>query len=211
MSGSFHRDLKEQFRLGFRPCSSARRRLAICLRAGLAVALCMFVTSSSHPEELDLTQQFLLLSTLRALTLQKEMEQTAAAGYQILFASNVGSGSSAGEGVPQAFTEHNQLILERTGGSVNANYLFLKSHGDTLAKSIPALESDMNEAAAKGYRFPPRTFLGLMEKHESSEASTIPKYRLVQGSSKHLQEEMCKASNDGFRFMDLVSSTVVME
>jgi hypothetical protein len=72
----------------------------------------------------------------------------------------------------------------------------------------------MNEAAEKGYRFrpvPTSNFSGMMEKHGSADSSPAPKYRIIQGSSKHLQEETCEANKKGFRFVDLISSAVVME
>ena len=59
---------------------------------GLLISLCL--CSSSFPHDLDLSPSILPLSTLRTSTLEKELKQTAAAGYQILFASNEGSGGS---------------------------------------------------------------------------------------------------------------------
>jgi len=64
-------------------------------------------------ENLDGTQRFLLLSTLRASTLERELKQAAAMGYRILFASNESSGSDVGAGFAQALTERNQLVLEK--------------------------------------------------------------------------------------------------
>ena len=61
--------------------------------------------SSLRAEDPDLTQRFVLLSTLRFSTLEKEIKQTASAGYEIQFASNEASGGGGG-GLPQAFTEH---------------------------------------------------------------------------------------------------------
>ena len=174
----------------------------------LLVVICF--SSSLGAEEPDLKQRFVLLSTLRVSTLEKELKQAAGAGYRIQFASNEGAAGSGG-GLPQAFTEHNQVILEKTGGAENLDYLFLKIRGESPANSITFLESDMNEAAAKGYRFRPRTFLRLMEKRGSDDSSPTPKYHIIQGSSKHLQEETCEASKKGFHFVDLISSVVVME
>ena len=165
--------------------------------------------SSLRAEDPDRTQRFVLLSTLRFSTLEKELRQTAGAGYEIQFASNEASGG--GGGLPQAFTEHNQLVMEKTGSSERRDYLFLKSRGETTANVFTFLESDMNEAAAKGYRFRARTFLGLMEKRGVAEAGAIPKYRVLQGPSKELQEKSCEASKEGFHFVDLFSGAMVME
>jgi hypothetical protein len=173
-----------------------------------ALLISFWFTSSLQAED---AQPFILLSTLRVSTLEKELKQAAAAGYEIQFAPNEASGGSAGDGFPQAFTEHNQLILEKTGSGESADYLFIKSRGESAANSITFLENDMNDAAARGYRFRPRTLLGLMEKRGSADSSPAPKYRVIQGSSKHLQEETCKASKEGFRFVDIISSVVVME
>ena len=178
--------------------------------AVFALLMVSFFPGPLRSEDPDLTQRFVLLSTLRASTLKKELSQAASAGFQIQFASNEGSGGSGG-GPPQAFTEHNQLVLEKTRSTENVDYLFLKSRGESMANSIAFLESDMNEAAAKGYRFRPRTFLGLMEKRGSADSSSTPKYRVIQGSSKHLQEESCQASKEGFLFVDLISNVIVME
>jgi hypothetical protein len=153
---------------------------AACGKTGAALLLVLCLGSASRTEDLELTQRFLLLSTLRTSRLEKELEQTAASGYRILFASNESSGSGASAGFPQAFTEHNQLILEKAvGAAENVDYLFLKSRGQP-ENSLEFLENDMNEAAAKGYRFRPRTFLGLMEKRETGASPEPVKYRIVR-------------------------------
>lgn len=190
--------------------STVKSIWAISSKAGVGLLITLCLCCASFPNDLDLSQRVLLLSTLRASTLEKELKQTAGVGYQILFASNEGSGGSGSGGLPQAFTEHNQLILEKVASAENLDYLYIKSRGES-ENSIAFLESDMNQAAAKGYRFQPRTFLGLMERRGSTDSSPALKYRIIQGSSKHLQEETCKASKEGFRFVDLVSSVVVME
>lgn len=178
--------------------------------AALLLVLCL--CDSSRTEDLNLTQRFLLLSTLRISTLEREVRAATGSGYRLLFASSAGSGSEVGGGLPQAFTERNQLILEKTSsGPESIDYLFLKSRGQSPADSAAFLESDMNEAVARGYRFVPRTVLGLMEKRATDNSSPSLRYRILAGSSKHLQEEICKASSAGFQFLDLVDNVVVME
>jgi hypothetical protein len=179
-------------------------------KVGAALLLVLCLGNSARTEEQNTTQRFLLLSTLRTSTIQKELKQAAASGYRILFAPNESSGSDAGAGLPQAFTEHNQVVLEKTAnGAESVEYLFLKSRGQP-ENSLAFLESDMNEAAAKGYRYRPRTILGLMEKQGGADSPPV-KYRIVSGSSKHLQEETCKTNKEGFKFVDLLGGVVVME
>lgn len=156
------------------------------------------------------SQRFLLLSTLRTSTLQGELNQAAKAGYAVMFAPNVG-GDSAGASLPQAFNERNQLLLEKLGENEGAEYFFVKPRGESLVASLNYLENDMGAAAAKGFRFVPRTFLGLMERRDGAASSQARTYRVLQSSSKDLQEEICGVSRAGFRFLDLLGKAVVME
>lgn len=181
------------------------------LRRTTAILLVLCLTHSPESAVSQPKPRFLLISTLRGSTFERELKEAAAAGYQVLFAVNRSYQGTAGA-LPQAFAEGNQLILEkRPEDATKVEYLFLKQRGDSAQMALYFLEQDMNEAAAKGARFRARTFLGLMERREGAGATPPPKYRVLEGSSKLLQEQICEVSKEGFRFVDLLGNVVVME
>lgn len=154
--------------------------------------------------QLDLTQRYLLLSTSRASTMDKELKVAAAAGYRALFSSN---------GLNQG-----GLLLEKTEGpGEKHDYLLMNPRGSLVSTVVRNLQKDLNEAASQGYRVVPRTLLwngrSPVTERLGNPGSLPPTEYLVfyERASSNLEEVMCKASEEGYRFVDIMTNTVIME
>jgi hypothetical protein len=156
-----------------------------------------FFASAEDPK-LDLTQRFLLLATKKTSTMQKELDQAAAAGYRVLAGSNT-SGTEAA------------VILEKVAipPNVYEYYLLATTRTSTMEKELNAqamlgfrlLSRTMTE---KQRQFGPAEILMVMEK--SPGAQKLYTYRLLATElTGTMQKEMAQASADGYEVVGIVS------
>jgi hypothetical protein len=147
---------------------------------------------------LDLTQRYLLLATTKTATMQKELDEAAAAGYRVI----VGSPTSGGEMV---------VILEKMPNLPQPYEYFLLA---TIRTST--MQRELNDAAARGFRLLPKTIVAkeqpfgareivlLMEKAPG--ATNRYRYLLLATSrTSTMQREMTQAVEDGYEVVAMVS------
>ncbi len=148
--------------------------------------------------EIDTGKQFLLLATKKTSTMQKELNQAAAAGYRIIAGSRTSGTEMAllleSVAEPPNIYEYQLLATSRTG----------------------TMNKELNQAAAEGFRLLPST---LMQKKRSFGAMEIVmvlekapnskekvEYKLLATSrTGTLQTEIMEATEEGFRVVAMVS------
>lgn len=117
-------------------------------RLVLAVVLCLCLLPVALPapgSDLDLSLRFLLLATKKTSTMQKELNEAAAAGYRVM----VGSPTSGKEMA---------VILEKVAMPPDTyQYLLLAT------TRTSTMQKELNEAAAQGFRLLPRTMIAKQE------------------------------------------------
>ncbi len=89
----------------------------------------------------DARQRYRLLATERTSTMQKELNESAAAGYRILAASRTSRTELA-------------MLLEKSQLPTNYEYQLV------ACARMATLEKELNEVAAKGYRLVPESVVG---------------------------------------------------
>ncbi len=142
-------------------------------------------------------QRYLMLSTQKTSTMQKELNEAAAHGFRVV----VGSPTS---------TTEMAILMERVAEpSAPYNYRLLAT------TKISTMRKEVNEAAAEGYRLLPRTMISkdsfltmeiimLVEKAPNSDARY--EYRLYATTSeKKMRAEIEKAEAEGFTLAGMVS------
>ena len=146
----------------------------------------------------DLSERFLLLATKKTKTMQKELDEAAAAGYQIL----VGSPTSGTEMA---------LVLEKVATPPdNYQYLLLAT------TKTSTMQKELDEAAARGFRLLPNTMISKKRSFGGDEVvvvlekapnlATVYEYLLLATNrTSTLQTEMTEAVQDGYSVMGMVS------
>jgi len=169
----------------------------------MVVLLASLAASAQDTENL----QYKLLATTRTGTMQKEINETAAAGYRII----VGAPTSGSEMA---------LFLSRDG-TVAEPYQY-KLLATTRTSTM---QKELNETAAGGFRLIPSTMIAKTQLLGGVEIVMVlerpPKvehqyeYKLLATSrTSTLQKEVTGAKNDGFVIVGMVSRgehMVVME
>ena len=162
------------------------------------ILVCISSCAIAQDSKLDLSQRFLLLATTKTSTMQKELDQAAAAGYRVLAGSRTRGAEAA-------------IILEKiaTPPAVYEYYVLATTRTSTM-------ERELNDQAARGFRLLPRTMTGkdhpisgeeifmVMEKPPGP--PQLHKYRLLATSrTGTLQREMAQATADGYEVVGIVS------
>ena len=151
-------------------------------------------------------QRYLLLSTLKTSTMQKELDEAAAQGFRVV----TGSPTSTNEWA---------VLLERVADPASPyKYKLLAT------TKISTMRKELNEAAAEGYRLLPRTmtsksgFLSVevvMLVEQAPNSDKRYEYRLYATTSeKKMRAEIEKAESEGFTLAGMVSRgehMVIME
>lgn len=142
--------------------------------------------------KLDLNQRYLFLATSRTSTMQKELNEAAAAGYRVF----VGCATRAGELA---------LLLEKVAQQPETyDYLLLAT------TRTSTMQKELNQAASKGFRLLPRATMGrreivvVLEKAPGA-ASRYQYLLLATKLTGTLQREMRQASQQGYEVVGLVS------
>ena len=151
-------------------------------------------------------QRYLLLSTLKTSTMQKELDEAAAQGFRVV------------TGSPTATNEWAVLLERVATPAAPYTYRLLAT------TKIATMRKELNEAAAEGYRLLPRTMTSksgllsvevvmLVEKAPDSDKRY--EYRLYATTSeKKMRAEIEKAEAEGFTLAGMVSRgehMVIME
>lgn len=157
--------------------------------------------------KIDPESRYLLLSTVKTSTMQKELDEASAHGFRII---SVASSCNQSEMV---------LFLERvTQGPDTYKYRLLAT------TRTSTMEKELNQAAQDGFRLLPRTITakeGLLTNEIVSVLERAPKstkryeYKLLATSrTSTLQKEVSQAEGDGFVLVGLVGrgeNMVIME
>jgi hypothetical protein len=151
-------------------------------------------------------QRYLMLTTQKTSTMQKELDEAAAHGFRVV------------TGSPTSTTEMAVLMERVAEPSAPYNYRLLAT------TKISTMRKEVNEAAAEGYRLLPRTMISkdsfltveiimLVEKAPNSDSRY--EYRLYATTSeKKMRAEIEKAEAEGFTLAGMVSRgehMVIME
>ena len=157
--------------------------------------------------KIDDDQTYLVLSTKRIQTLEKELDEAAAKGFRVLYGAPTESWDMA-------------ILLRRAQDSVQAPYSY-----KVLATSRnKTMQKELNEVAGQGYRLLPRTIIFkqglltaelvmLMEREPKSGKSY--EYKLVTaGKEIKLHKKIDEAMTQGFSPVTMITigqHVVVME
>ena len=178
----------------------------------LILFLVMFLSSGASAQaqgklKIDPENRYLLLSTMKTSTMQKELDEAAAQGFRI-----VASTSSCGQ-------SEMVLFLEREAEPPETYKYRLLATTRT-----GTMEKELNAAAQEGYRLLPRTITakeGFLTNEIVSVLERTPKsekryeYRLLATSrTSTLQKEVAEAEGDGYTLIGLVGrgeNMVIME
>ena len=157
--------------------------------------------------KIDPESRYLLLSTVKTSTMQKELEEASSQGFRIMSAA-----SSCGQ-------SEMVLFLERVTQPPDTYKYRLLATSRTST-----MEKELNQAAKEGFRLLPRTITakeGLLTKEIVSVLEQPPKsskryeYRLLATNrTSTLQKEVAQSESDGFVLVGLVGrgeNMVIME
>lgn len=168
------------------------RRLKLIVGASLLALTSLPLIGATVPEQ-DLSERFLLLATTRTGTMQRELDEAAAAGYRIL----TGSPTSGDEIA---------VILEKVVTPPNTyQYLLLAT---TLTGTM---QRELDEAASEGFRLLPATMMSsgseiVMIMEKSPNSSRRYQYMLLATVfTSTLQAEMSEAVAYGYEVVGMVS------
>lgn len=157
--------------------------------------------------KIDPENRYLLLSTVKTSTMQKELDEASAQGFRIIAAA-----SSCGQ-------SEMVLFLERVTQAPDTYKYKLLATARTST-----MEKELNQAAKEGYRLLPRTITakeGFLSNEIVSVLELTPKstkryqYRLLATArTSTLQKEVAQSEADGFVLVGLVGrgeNMVIME
>ena len=174
----------------------------------LALILLTAVSAAAQSKlKIDPESRYLLLSTVKTSTMQKELDEASAQGFRIVSAA---SSCNQSEMV---------LFLERvTQGPDTYKYKLLAT------TRTSTMEKELNQAAKDGFRLLPRTITakeGFLTNEIVSVLEMAPKstkryeYKLLATSrTSTLQKEVTQSEADGFVLVGLVGrgeNMVIME
>jgi len=179
------------------------RRLKLTVGALLLVLAAVPLIGAAVPDQ-DLTGRFLFLATARTGTMQRELDQAAAAGYRIL----TGSPTSGHEMV---------LVLEKVVTPPDTYQYRLLATTRT-----GTMQRELDVAAADGFRLLPATMMSkteiignlfgvdareiVMIMERSPNSSRRYQYKLLATNfTSTLQAEMAQAVRNGYEVVGMVS------
>lgn len=171
------------------------------------ILLTAVLTAAQNKLKIDPESRYLLLSTVKTSTMQKELDEASAQGFRIISAA---SSCNQSEMV---------LFLERvTQGPDTYKYKLLAT------TRTSTMEKELNQAAKEGFRLLPRTITakeGFLSNEIVSVLEMAPKsskryeYKLLATTrTSTLQKEVSQSEADGFVLVGLVGrgeNMVIME
>lgn len=175
------------------------------MRALLVILLfaATFVPAAAGPVEgsaeraaqskLDLTQPYLLLTTIKTSTMQEELNEAAAAGYRVIVGARTGLGEFC-------------LLLERAVQPPPEAYQYL-----LLATSrTSTMQKELDEAAAKGFRLLPGGLMSgqseiVVVLERPPGPPSLSQYLLLATTfTGTLQKELEQAADDSYQLVGMV-------
>jgi hypothetical protein len=179
-------------------------------RAIILIILLLLVAASvggQNRVKVEPDQKYLLLSTVKTSTMQKELDEVASQGFRIIVGAQGGSQSEM------------VLFLERVATPPDTYKYKLLATTKTST-----MEKELNQAASEGYRLLARAILakeGLLSNEVITILELAPRsdkkynYRLLATSrTSTLQKEVSQAEADGYVLVGLVGrgeNMVIME
>jgi hypothetical protein len=176
----------------------------------LVLPLILFASVSALAQgklKIDPENRYLLLSTIKTSTMQKELEEASGQGFRIISAA-----SSCGQ-------SEMVLFLERVAKPPDTYKYRLLATSRTST-----MEKELNQAAQEGFRLLPRTITakeGFLSNEIVAVLEQAPKsnkryeYKLLATSrTSTLQKEVAQTESDGFVLVGLVGrgeNMVIME
>jgi hypothetical protein len=173
----------------------------------LPLILLTAVSTLAQKLKIDPENRYLLLSTVKTSTMQKELDEASAQGFRIISAA-----SSCGQ-------SEMVLFLERVAQPPDTYKYRLLATTRT-----GTMEKELNDAAQEGFRLLPRTITakqGFLSNEIVSVLEQAPKsskryeYRLLATSrTSTLQKEVGQSESDGYVLVGLVGrgeNMVIME
>ena len=177
----------------------------------LLLSLTTLVAAQDNPKtdrvKIDDDQTYLVLSTKRIQTMEKELDEVAAKGFRVLYGAPTQQFDMA-------------ILLKRVPEAAQSPY----SYKVLATVRNKTMEKELNEAAAEGYRLLPRTIIFkqgfftseltmLMEREPKSTRSY--EYKLVSaGKETKLHKKIDEAVAQGFSPVTMIiigEHVVVME
>lgn len=174
----------------------------------MIIAACVFTATAQTKErvQIDDDQNYLILSTKRIQTMEKELDEVAAKGFRVLY------------GAP-TITVDMALFMEKLPNPARPyNYKILATSRNKT------MEKELNELAAQGFRLLPRTIIfkqGLLTSElltvmeREFESGVKYEYRLVAAFKEtKLQTKIDAARAEGFEPVTMITlgdNIVVME
>ena len=174
-----------------------KRGLALTL-GFLFLLLPLALRAEKSKSKLDLTQQFLLLATRKTSTMQKELDEAAAAGYRVLC------------GAPTSGTEI-ALILESVATPPDTyEYLLLAT------SKTSTMQKELSVAASRGFRLLPLAMAAKQRMFGSPEIVVVLEkapgtgghyeyFLLATSKTSTMQKEMMEATEGGYQVVGMVS------
>lgn len=176
----------------------------------MVIALLLLIAASvggQNKVKVEPDQKYLLLSTMKTSTMQKELDEVAAQGFRIIVGAQGGSQSEM------------VLFLERVAKPPDTYKYKLLATTKTST-----MEKELNASAAEGYRLLARAIMakeGLLSNEVITILEQAPKsdkkyaYRLLATSrTSTLQKEVTEAEAEGYVLVGLVGrgeNMVIME
>jgi hypothetical protein len=185
------------------PCSATRVPLRACLGLTLALACVAALPSAAGAE----TVEYRVLATNKTSTMQKEMQDAAAAGFR--FGGTMG-GTTAGGG--------NQVVVVMTRGGGAAQRFEYR----LLATSkTSTMQRELQDAAAAGFEYKGQTVFSsmfggqevvvILEKDRESPPKNRWEYRLLATSkTSTMERELADAGAQGFEFVGITVGSTAM-
>ncbi len=165
----------------------------------LSVAVATLLLGSAAMAEIDPNKIYLVLSTSKTTTLQKEIDEAAALGFRIVATASRGGG---------------QVALMKRTASKGEDFGY-RVIGTT---KIDTMQKELNEAAAAGYCLLPGTMtrrersFGLPELvafvERGSELSRRCEYRVLGTSrTSKMEDELVAVEEEGFILVDIAQAS----
>ena len=181
--------------------------LALALLLTLATSAASQDQSKTDRVPIDPDQSYLVLSTKRIQTIEKELDEVAAKGFRVLYGAPTQQFDMA-------------LLLKRVQDAGQDPY----SYKVLATTRIKTMEKEMNEAASQGYRLLPRTIIFkqglftaelvmLMEREPKANKSYV--YKLITaGKETKLHKKIDESIAQGFSPVTMITigeHVIVME
>lgn len=163
-------------------------------------------TAAAERVKVDADQSFLILSTKKIKTMEKELDEAAAKGFRVLY------------GAPTITFDMSLFLRRLENGEKPYTYKILATQRNKT------MQKELNELAAQGYRVLPRTIIfkqGLLVSEmltvmeRAPDSAAVYEYKLVEaGKEVKLQSKIDAARADGFEPVTMITigdNIVIME